>query len=203
MSVATVLKPAPAEPDAKPATAAEKALPICRVSGKVDEGGAIGMRLDQSVDALAAMFGDRATLKDGEIAPPYSHHVIQDLLNVSLGGQKLTPGDLPTDRLNAMLQAVGAFEPANELEGMIAVQAVALHHATMDCLQRSMRTDRMEFRVQYLGQANKCSRTFAALLDALNRQRGKTTTQRVIVENVNVQAGGQAVVGAVGDRGER
>ncbi|MBK6703809.1 MAG: hypothetical protein IPG56_08675 [Caulobacteraceae bacterium] len=45
--------------------------------------------------------------------------------------------------------------------------------------------------------ANKSARTFATLLETLNRHRGKTTTQRVIVENVNVQAGGQAVVGAV------
>ncbi len=46
------------------------------------------------------------------------------------------------------------------------------------------------------------ARTFAALLEALNRHRGKGQ-QVVRVEHVTVQAGGQAIVGAVtqGGRG--
>ena len=40
------------------------------------------------------------------------------------------------------------------------------------------------------------SRTYAALLEALNRHRGKGQ-QVVRVEHVTVQAGGQAIVGAV------
>ena len=45
-------------------------------------------------------------------------------------------------------------------------------------------------------QANKLSRTYAALLEALNRHRGKGQ-QKVTVEHVHVHAGGQAVVGMV------
>ena len=49
-------------------------------------------------------------------------------------------------------------------------------------------------------QANKLSRTYAALLfEALNRHRGKGQ-QKVTVEHVHVHAGGQAVVGAVWER---
>ena len=47
-----------------------------------------------------------------------------------------------------------------------------------------------------LNQANKLSRTFATLLEALNRHRGKGQ-QKVTVEHVHVHAGGQAVVGMV------
>jgi len=43
----------------------------------------------------------------------------------------------------------------------------------------------------------RLSRTYARLLDALNRYRGKGQ-QKMIVEHVNVEAGGQAVVGNVG-----
>src|SRR5262249_1249023 len=48
--------------------------------------------------------------------------------------------------------------------------------------------------------------TYAVLLDALNRHRGKGQ-QKVTVEHVHVHAGGQAVVGTVetpggGDRGK-
>ena len=45
--------------------------------------------------------------------------------------------------------------------------------------------------------ANKLSRTYAVLLDALNRYRGKEGQQKVTVEHVDVHAGGQAVVGMV------
>jgi hypothetical protein len=43
---------------------------------------------------------------------------------------------------------------------------------------------------------NKLSRTYAVLLDALNRYRGKGQ-QKVTVEHVHVHSGGQAVVGMV------
>lgn len=209
MTATPALRAVPVAPQESTCAPDAKPIPtLCLIGGSVDESGAIALRMDQTPGALTGMLGDRAdvpTLGIGETAPapPFSHCALEDLLTISLGSQKLKAGPLPAERANAMLQAVAAFEPANELEGMIAQQAVALHHATMDCMRRAMRTDRLEHRAQYLGQANKCSRTFATLLDALSRQRGKTTTQRVIVENVTVEAGGQAVVGAVGERGRR
>jgi hypothetical protein len=51
-----------------------------------------------------------------------------------------------------------------------------------------------EARRENLSQANKLSRTYAALLDALNRHRGKGQ-QKVTVEHVHVHSGGQAIVG--------
>jgi len=47
-----------------------------------------------------------------------------------------------------------------------------------------------------LSQANKLSRTYAVLVDALNRHRGKGQ-QKVTVEHVHVHSGGQAIVGTV------
>jgi hypothetical protein len=47
-----------------------------------------------------------------------------------------------------------------------------------------------------LSKANKLSRTYATLLEALNRHRGKGQ-QKVTVEHVHVHEGGQAIVGAV------
>jgi hypothetical protein len=55
----------------------------------------------------------------------------------------------------------------------------------------------LEGRRDNLSQANKLSRTYAVLLDALNRYRGKEGQQKVTVEHVDVHAGGQAVVGIV------
>ena len=80
---------------------------------------------------------------------------------------------------------------------MMAAQLVAAHNAAMECYRRAMIGEQtFEGRRENLAQANKLSRTYAALLEALNRHRGKGQ-QKVTVEHVHVHAGGQAVVGVV------
>ncbi|MCE8522121.1 hypothetical protein KBY30_14095 [Ruegeria pomeroyi] len=59
-----------------------------------------------------------------------------------------------------------------------------------------------EGRRENLNQANKLSRTWATLLDALNKHRGKGQ-QKVTVEHVHVHADGQALVGTVERPGGR
>jgi hypothetical protein len=59
-----------------------------------------------------------------------------------------------------------------------------------------IREQSFEGRRENLNQANKLSRTYATLLEALNRHRGKGT-QRMTVEHVHVHGGGQAIVGNV------
>jgi len=191
---------APANPPARP--------PVCKVSGTVERGRKVMLKLDQEPGALLRVFGDRTDgAKFGEpykVASPFVHQIIEAFAGVANGNlPEDMKGDFPADGVNAMLQAMSAFEPTNELEGMIAAQAVALHHVTLDSLARARRCDRMDFRQQHLGAANKSARTFAALVETLNRHRGKCSTQRVIVENVNVNAGGQAVVGAVAGVGSK
>ena len=87
--------------------------------------------------------------------------------------------------------------PKDELEGMIAAQLLAAHNAAMECYRRAMLGEQtFEGRHENLAQAYKISRTYAALLEALNRHRGKGQ-QKVTVEHVHVHSGGQAVVGMV------
>jgi hypothetical protein len=87
--------------------------------------------------------------------------------------------------------------PRDELEGMLAAQLLAAHNAAMECYRRAMLGEQtFEGRRENLSQANKLSRTYALLLDALNRHRGKGQ-QKVTVEHVHVNAGGQAIVGVV------
>jgi len=83
----------------------------------------------------------------------------------------------------------------------MAAQLVAAHNATMECYRRAMLPEQTsDGRSENLNQANKLSRTYVVLLDALNRHRGKGQ-QNVTVEHVHVHSGGQAVVGMVGARG--
>lgn len=98
---------------------------------------------------------------------------------------------------HAAVDALIGIAPRDELEGMIAAQLVACHSASMECYRRAMIGEQtFEGRRENLSQANKLSRTYATLLESLNRHRGKGT-QKVTVEHVHVHAGGQAVVGTV------
>ena len=98
---------------------------------------------------------------------------------------------------HAMVHALIGIAPKDEIEGMIAAQLIAAHHASMECYRRAMlREQTFEGRRESLSQANKLSRTYATLLEALNRHRGKGQ-QKVTVEHVHVHQGGQAIVGNV------
>jgi hypothetical protein len=98
---------------------------------------------------------------------------------------------------NAAIAALAGIGPKDEIEGMIAAQLVACHNATMECHRRAMHPQQtFEGRRENLSQANKLSRTYATLLESLNRHRGKGQ-QKVTVEHVHVHEGGQAIVGNV------
>jgi hypothetical protein len=101
----------------------------------------------------------------------------------------------------ATVSALVGIGPNDEIEGMIAAQLIAAHNASMECYRRAMLGEQtFEGHRENLNQANKLSRTYATLLDALNRHRGKGQ-QKVTVEHVHVHAGGQAVVGVVAPPG--
>lgn len=102
-----------------------------------------------------------------------------------------------TKLMTAALTALAGIKPRDEIEGMLAAQMVAAHSASMEAFRRAMIPDQtFEGRRMALDQANKLTRSFTGLLEALNRHRGKGQ-QKVTVEHVHVHAGGQAIVGAV------
>jgi hypothetical protein len=97
----------------------------------------------------------------------------------------------------AVIEGLIGIAPRDELEGMMAAQLIAAHNAAMECYRRAMIGEQtFEGRRESLNRANRLSRTFTQLIDALNRQRGKGQ-QKVTVEHVHVHSGGQAVVGVV------
>jgi hypothetical protein len=102
-----------------------------------------------------------------------------------------------TDRYNAAIAAFHDIAPVGALEGMLATQLIAAHMATLDCYAHLNKTNERPTHEYHLNQVNKLSRTYVALLDALNRHRGKTGQQKVTVEHVHVHQGGQAIVGHV------
>ena len=102
---------------------------------------------------------------------------------------------------SAMLVGLNGISPRDELEGMMVAQLITAHNAAMDCYRRAAIPEQhAEARRENLAHAGKLSRTFATLLEALNRHRGKGQ-QKMTVEHVHVHSGGQAVVGMVGTSG--
>ncbi len=102
-----------------------------------------------------------------------------------------------SETTKAVIVGLAGINPRDEIEGMIAAQMIAGHNASMDCYRRAARPEiELNRRDEYLAQASKLSRTFAALVEALNRHRGKGQ-QKVTVEHVHVHKGGQAIVGNV------
>ncbi|WAJ28026.1 hypothetical protein [Antarcticirhabdus aurantiaca] len=79
---------------------------------------------------------------------------------------------------------VSLLKPADELEGMLLTQMVAMHNVAMDCAARASGRNELALYREYLNQGNKASRTFVTLMEALNKHRGKGSQQRVTVEHV-------------------
>lgn len=105
-------------------------------------------------------------------------------------------------RREATLLSVMAFRPQDEIEGLLAAQAMAMHGMVMELARRAMLPDQpAEFAHGMRKAAVGASRQFTELLTALDRKRGKGGQQRVTVEHVHVHAGGQAIVGAVAPGG--
>jgi hypothetical protein len=101
--------------------------------------------------------------------------------------------------------ATGALRdiaPRDPLEGMLAAQMIVVHDAALECFRRAHLPEQtFEGRQAALGQASKLVRSYTTLLEALDRHRGKGQPQVVRVERVTVEAGGQAIVGAVSQGG--
>jgi hypothetical protein len=103
-----------------------------------------------------------------------------------------------TAAISQALDLVGALSPTNALEGMTATLLVAAQHAALDSLRRAMHPSQTPAgRALYGVLALKAMRTYAQLLETLDRGRGNGVTQQIIVKHVTVEPGGQAVVGPV------
>jgi hypothetical protein len=101
---------------------------------------------------------------------------------------------------NAMLAAVAAVKPQDELEGQLAVQMAGTHWLAMSLLSRLAGTADRLLVEAYGTMAVKLLRTYTAQLEALRRHRS-CGQQLVRVERVEVRDGGQAIVGTVHHQG--
>ena len=112
----------------------------------------------------------------------------------------VSPGkDADEEAINFALAVIAGIEPKDELETMLAMQMVAIHLATMTFARRLALVETLDQQHGSERALNKLARTFAMQLEALKRYR-TGGEQKVVVQHVNVNEGGQAIVGTV-DRG--
>jgi hypothetical protein len=99
--------------------------------------------------------------------------------------------------VGAACAALEAFKPTDEIEGMLAAQAVALHFQSMECFRRAMLPEQLSETTSKLRRDGvNLARGVTDMMEALNRKRGKGP-QVVRVEQVVIQQGGNAIVGNV------
>lgn len=75
-----------------------------------------------------------------------------------------------------------------------------VHSLAMQCLKRASHSPNLETLDARINRATKLLRKFTTQMETLDRHRGKIG-QQMVVENVNVNEGGQAIVGPVSHNG--
>ena len=137
----------------------------------------------------------------GSPAPSFTCVLLNQLDRALYRGADPDP-EVVTLQDHAALRALQGIAPRDPVEGMLGVQMIAAHEAALECFRRAHLPEQtFEGRQAALGQANKLVRSYAALVETLDRHRGKGQPQVVRVERVTVEAGGQAIVGAVSQGG--
>ncbi len=101
--------------------------------------------------------------------------------------------------INMAMAILNGIQPQDEM----AVQMIGVHNVAMAAIRRGMLKDQTFVGIQAnADRATKMLRTFAVQMEALKKYR-TGGQQKTIVENVNVNEGGQAIVGTVNQSVEK
>jgi hypothetical protein len=191
------LAPSPSPSEAKAIADAQERMAARRARIAVlaeAENGALRIRPPHSDDA-----GFAARLLDafGTESPAFANRAMERLGTVMRPKGSALPNQT---EFNAALAAIDGIRPGDEIEAMLAVQMVATFEMAMDMLMRAKQADLMPTLQECGSLAVKLLRTYTAQVEVLARLR-RGGEQRVIVQHVNVNDGGQAIVGAVNHPG--
>jgi hypothetical protein len=105
--------------------------------------------------------------------------------------------DEKSRRIKSAVAMLKGIKPRGNLEGMLATQMVATHSTAMECLRRAMLEGQPSAgRDLNLKHAAKFLAIYTRQLEVLDKRRGKGQ-QKMTIEHINVEPGGQAIVGHV------
>jgi hypothetical protein len=128
---------------------------------------------------------------------------LERVLAQSMGA---VPSDLDVrgrDRLAVEVAvALTGIAPRNTKEGMLAAQMLATHNVALEQLRNAQLPGQpLEMAQVRMNSALRLMRLFIDQMEMLARLQGNLVQQKVVVEHINVEAGGQAIVGAVAGGG--
>jgi len=104
--------------------------------------------------------------------------------------------------MDMAMALLGELKPQDTLEGMLCSQMVALHGLAMDCVRcASYKNQSLESFDMHARHAARLMNAFTNAVTALDKHRGKGQTITVKHQQVNVEAGAQAVIGDVNHGG--
>ena len=121
--------------------------------------------------------------------------VASQVLQICSLGNKTS--EVVTENANASMAAILEIDPQDSTELMLAAQMVTVHNLTMEMSRRALLSEQTEDGVNFnINRTTKLMRTYMAQMEALNKYRNKGK-QQITVQHVNVNDGGQAVIGDV------
>ena len=132
------------------------------------------------------------------------NYLISQLVHVFKGASSTTSRDTESvvTIYNMVITILDEIRPRDPIETMLAAQMIGIHNLAMETLARAMLSDQTALgKEANINQATKLLRTFTQQMDTLKNHRQKGQ-QKVTVEHVNVNQGGQAIVGMVTRGGE-
>ena len=105
--------------------------------------------------------------------------------------------------MHSAIALVAEMQPTTATEAMLAAMMIGTQQRAMTFLTlATLDGQTIEGADANVLRATRLMRVFNEQIEAMAKLKGKGGQQRVVVEHVNVESGGQAIVGAVmGGRG--
>jgi hypothetical protein len=178
-------------------TAREKAALDRHAALKAAAPAAPRMKVDKKAATIAPDHPDQqlayVLLREalGTASVDFIDGLVSQLANAGSHGRQIDE-----EALNFMLSVVTGIKPKDQLEAMLAAQMVAIHTATMTFARRLAHVETIQQQDSAERALNKLARTYAMQMEALKRYR-TGGEQKVTVQHVSVNEGGQAIVGNV------
>ena len=124
-----------------------------------------------------------------------ANHRYHQLVSVAWFGNEDNK-EKANERVVDAMRLYESLEPQDAIEAMLCEQIVGNTLAINACFQRAGNCQHIDNSTKFLKSASQLQGQFIKQVAALDKHRGRNH-QKVVVEHVHVEAGGQAIVGNV------
>jgi hypothetical protein len=144
---------------------------------------------EQLVDELTTIMTEATGTQHSDVAD----RIINQVINA-----QVCPRPRDGDHLTKAISMIREMAPQNVTEAMLAVQMIATNDAALMFLGRATTEGQSSAGAEASALcAIRLMRLHLDQIEAMQKLKGKTRHQKVVVEHVHVYQGGQAIVGAV------